>query len=152
MCEELTDQEWIRLLKQNDQRAVDCLWEMLFRFGIASARYYRVDKDIGHDGAMAAYMRIQKRGVYQYHFGCPFLSYCRLIVTNEVRRELEKRNRLPKEVELDDYVEQSVGESDPPPRAEQVTVRERLQPCLERLTSRKRKVIEQRYFKRQAPE
>ena len=151
-CEELTDQEWIRLLKQNDQRAVDCLWQSVFRFGIASARYYRVDKDIGREAAVAAYMRIQKRGIYQYHFGCPFVSYCRLIVTNEVRRELEKRNRVPKEVELDEIVERSVGESDPPPRAKHVMVRKRLQLCLDRLSSRKRKVIDLLYFKRQEPE
>ena len=110
MCKELTNQEWMRLLKQNAPRAVDCLSQIVFRFGVASARYYRVDEDIGRQAAVAAYIRIlQKGGLYQYDFDCPFVTSCRLIVTNELRRELERQNRVPKEVDLDDNIEKLFG-------------------------------------------
>ena len=144
---ERTDQEWIRLLKQNDQRTVFDLWEMLFTYGITLARRHRRDDDVGHDAAIEAYRRVRARGVYQFRFECSFRGYCRIIVLNEVRRLMGKQ-ALPA-TELN---EETVGQITAPRPVNPGELLARLQPCLAQLTSQEREVIVLRYSEGQDPE
>jgi RNA polymerase sigma factor (sigma-70 family) len=144
---ELTDQEWIRRLKQDDPEARRALWKMLFTYAHNLARRRRLDDDIARDAATAAYERIRKRGVYQFRFECPFRGYCQRIVSNEMNRLLGRRP--PPTVELNEEI---VGEQDvPPPPANPKKVWALLQPCMDRLRSRERQVIELLYREGQSP-
>jgi RNA polymerase sigma factor (sigma-70 family) len=147
---ERTDQEWTRLLKQNDLQAVHDLWELLHSFAIAATRHYRQDEDVGNDAAVAAYTRIRQKGVYQYGFACPFPGYCRQIVVNELLR-LMKQSPPPAD-DIDEETDQFVGEEDSPSQADRDTVQSRLQECLEQLGNRAREVINLLYYEGLTPE
>ena len=138
---ERTDQEWIRLLKQDDPQAVLDLWALLLSFGHALD-----PDDPGRDAAVQAYWRVRTRGLTQFRFECSFRGYCRRIVTNEVRRRYKKQPPL---VELDDDL---VGKPDPDPPIDIARLRARLQPCLDQLASRERDIVNLRYSQEQDPE
>lgn len=137
--EERSDQEWIHLLKQNELRAINDLWEMLFRFAIGAARRYQQEDDTGRDAAIAAYTRIRQKGIYQYRFACPFPGFCRQIVVNELLRLIEKRESPTDDI--DDETKQFIGEANVPLEATEATLQHRLEGCLEQLSNRMRQVI-----------
>jgi len=138
---ERTDQEWIRLLKQDDPQAVLDLWTLLLAYGRALD-----PDDPGRDAAVQAYWRIKTRGLTQFRFECSFRGYCRRIVTNEVYRRHKKQPPL---LELD---EELAGEPDPDPPVDVARLRARLQPCLDQLSAREREIVNLRYSQDQNPE
>jgi RNA polymerase sigma factor (sigma-70 family) len=144
---ELTDQEWIRRLKQDDPQAIQALWELLFTYAVNQARRYRQDEDLGRDAAVEAYSRVRKRGVHQFRFKCSFRGYCSRILANEMLRQMNKPS--PSEIELD---EELVGTQESPPRIDLKKVRALLRLCLKRLNHREREVCDLRYKELQAPE
>lgn len=88
-----SDQEWIRQLKQNDPQTIADLWEELFVFAYNAARQYSQSEDVAHEAAVAAYERVIKNGIYRYSYEGPFMAYCRVIVTREVLRVIDKLNK-----------------------------------------------------------
>lgn len=143
-----SDQEWIRDLKAQEPEAIADLWALLFNYGSYYAYYYNVGKDVGRNAAVEAYQRVLKRGLRQYAFRCSFKGYCRVIVINEVRRQLDPEEKDP--VELD---EELVGSEAPAlPRASSLEVMQRLQPCLDQLKTREEQVITLRYIQEADPD
>jgi len=146
--EERTDQEWTRLLKQDDPQAIHDLWKSLFMYGtIAESRYCPTD-EVGRDAAVEAYRRIMTRGIYQFRYEGSFLGFCRVIVIHELLRLLRKRGR---QLQTEELIEDLHGEIDKRLPTDPRQVRERLQPCLDQLTPREREVIDLRYFKDHDP-
>ncbi len=151
-----TDHTWIRHLKQKEAQAVQSLWEMVFTDGVTLARYYKQEDDIGREAAIAAFHRIQNRGVHQFRFQSPFSAYCRQIVVNEVKRRLKKQNKRHKHiapVELHDEIQEDTSVNDPSVvETTEQHIWRRLEPCLELLPSRKRDVIQRQYFEETTPQ
>lgn len=131
-----TDHEWVRLLKNEDETALDKLWHMLFRDGVIIARKKRLDEDLGRDAAMAAYHRICTRGLAQFKFKSTFRSFCWTILTRELYRLLRKQ---PKTIELDTAV---IGNEGLQIKPQLNAVWDRLNPCLEQLPPNRRKIFE----------
>ncbi len=146
--QERTDQEWVRLLKQDDPQAVSDLWEWLYIRGLNLARRYRQEPDIGSEATIAAYLRIQRRGVYQFKFDCPFLGYCHVILVREVLRLINKSKKKRSEIELDD----EVLKDEPVEVVDRGAIWRRLQPCMKPLLSRQRKVLILRYLQKYTPQ
>jgi RNA polymerase sigma factor (sigma-70 family) len=145
-----TDYEWINGLKQIDEETIEDLWGIVFVYGTTVARRYDQGDDLGHDAAIAAFLRIKNKGIYQYKFDCPFLAYCRHIVVNEVKRCLKK---LPEpSVELLDEIHEDEEEDLERLQIADNHVRARLAPCLELLSQRKRELIDKRYFEDALPQ
>jgi RNA polymerase sigma factor (sigma-70 family) len=152
MMNQRSDEEWIRLLKQDNPQAVHDLWILLYTYAVNAKRRYHTDDDATQTAVLEAYTRIRTRGVYQFRFDCPFPAYCRVILIRELLRLLKERASNNIENELDeeklDPADQQV-EAPPPSRPVQ---RALLQPCLDQLTSREREIIQRRYFERQDPQ
>ena len=146
-----SDHTWIQNLKQEDAETVQDLWEMVFIYGMNTARRYGQGADIGREAAIAAYLRIQNRGVNQFQFKCPFPAYCRLIVVREVKRRLKKLP--PPEAELSEeiYIDEDAPDTTQLSTTK-IHIHERLAPCLELLPSRKIEIIRRRYFEDEPPE
>lgn len=139
MRSERSDMEWIRGLKQDEPQIVQELWELLYTAGLNRAHRYRQPPDVGSEAAIAAYKRIRERGVNQFQFACPFLGYCHQILVREVLRLINKNNKKPAELDLDNQDIESLK------RVNGAAVREQLEPCWEKLLPRERKVLILRY-------
>lgn len=143
-----SDQEWVRLLKQEDRQATHDLWVLMYTYGINIARRYcdgdeMRAEDVGHEGAQKAFMRLKTRGVFQFRFGGSFQGYCRRIAANEVKRVL---TRSPKPtVELPEQLAAKPGSRN----ASEIQLL--LQPCLDQLSSRESEVIKELYFQELTP-
>jgi RNA polymerase sigma factor (sigma-70 family) len=137
--------DWIRGLKQDEPQIVQELWELLYTSGLNLARRYRQPPDVGSEAMIAAYKRIRQRGIYQFQFACPFLGYCHQILVREVLRLINKKNKRPAELELENQALES------PKKVNGAAVRERLQPCWQKLLPRERKVLILRYQEEQKP-
>ena len=75
MSEINADYEWVRLLKNGNEDALDKLWVMLFTDGVSIARKYQYEEDIGRDAAVSAFNRICSRGLTQFKFKSTFRSF-----------------------------------------------------------------------------
>ena len=145
---ERSDAGWIRCLKANEAVAVQDLWEQLYTWGLNMARVKSVAPDLGAEAAIAAFHNILKRGIFQYNFGCPFLIYCRIILTNELRRQLRRQPPIA------DPLDES-NEPVAPDTLLQVVpekVHEILQPCWDNLTKQEGVVLSRRYFGDELPQ
>ncbi len=147
-----TDEDWIRLLKDEDSEARAELWEKLFAWSIIGARKRGQSDDLGRDAAMDAFIRIQKRGVYNFSYQGPFLDYCRVIVVNRVLSLIKKRRRDPIASGVPVEAIRQTGKEDPNPIAAPALIQERLQPCLDKLSEREQTAIQQFYFEGQSPQ
>ncbi len=151
-----TDYQLIRNLKQEKSEDVLALWEMVFTYGVSITRRYDQDADIGHEAAIAAFQRIQNRGIHQFRFQCPFPAYCRQIVVNEVKRRLNKLP--PPSVELTDEIHEDINadadETLAPDdsQAENHLVQKRLESCIDKLPSRRKDIVRKRYFEGKTPQ
>ena len=137
-----SDQEWIRLLRQNDPQTVADLWQMLFRF--TGFKKYQQDEDIrdmARDAAVAAFHRILSRGVSQFRFTSSFESYCIVIFTREFNRIVVKKR--PDSVMFDDEASPD-SKASAVAKADIAMIEKRLQPCLDKLADKEREVIELR--------
>jgi RNA polymerase sigma factor (sigma-70 family) len=131
-----SDQEWIRLLQQGDDKATEDLWQMLYRDALRVARKYRQPDDVGYDAALKAYANLQRSGLWQFRFQSQFRSYCWTILAREVSRHL--RRTL-------DTTELSFDPPAAPDRYQHFNSQrtwERLRPCVERLAPNRRRVFE----------
>lgn len=140
------DTEWVHQLKQGDQQALMDLWELLYTWAWHLTRDYDPNLDAAHDAAQEAFWRILKRGVYQYNFGCKFITYSRIILGNEVNRIISKPAVATEPLEMDIPVEETRH------RADSDTVHQRLLPCLDRLESRERTIIHLLYYEELKPQ
>lgn len=144
-----SDQDWIRLLKQEEPQATAELWRLLFTYGENIARRpCRGDEmwaqDVGCEAALRAFMRIKKRGLYQFNFRGPFRGYCRTIVVREVNRLVKqqlKRQTHPLPPVLPD--------GSIPSTRKQQEIMIALQPCLEQLSFREKEVIDRLYLQQE---
>lgn len=140
------DVEWVHQLKQGNQQAMMDLWELLYTWAWHLTRDYDPNLDTAHDAAQEAFWRILKRGVYQYTFGCKFLSYCRIILGHEVNRIVSKPSVATESLEMDIPIE------DARHRADSEIIHQRLQLCLDRLESRERTIIHLLYYEELKPQ
>lgn len=131
------DIEFIRLLKQSDEEALDALWEALFRDSIKIARKYRQSEDMGHDAAVRAYTKLISSGIKNFKFNSAFRSYCWTIITREMFRIMKKEVIL-EELELNKYASPEPNEK----LADKQTIIHRIQPCIEELKGNRLKVFE----------
>jgi len=144
-----SDQEWVRLLKQEDREATHELWVLMWTYGLNIARRYcngdeMRAQDVGHEAAEKAFMRVKTRGVFQFRFGGSFQGYCRRIAVNEVYRLLKRDGKRHEDVP-DNLPDRSISVNQP-------EIRELLQPCLDQLRAREREVIERLYFRELTPQ
>ncbi|MEM9775563.1 MAG: ECF-type sigma factor, partial [Chloroflexota bacterium] len=66
--ETLSETEYLRLLKQGDEHALDQLWESLYRDCVRIARKYRQPDDMGYDAAVRAYGKLNTSGIKNFGF------------------------------------------------------------------------------------
>lgn len=151
---ERTDQEWVRLLKQDDRGAVHDLWELLFAYASKlESRYRNLDDpaSLVRDAAVQAYRRIRTRGLHQFRFECTFRGYCRVIVVREVLRLARKQlKHQSHHAELGDV--EMIPDEKAQLASDASQVRAHLEPCLDRLTSREREMIDLLYLKENRPQ
>jgi RNA polymerase sigma factor (sigma-70 family) len=151
MTNERSDEEWLRLLKQDDLQAGHDLWLALYTYGLNAKYRFQIDDDVVHEALLEAYRRIRIRGIYQFRFACPFLAYCRVILIREIQRLLKKRASAQIETELDEEELDLPNDEEATP-ADPAKLRALLQPCLNQFTSREREIIDGRYFEGQDPQ
>lgn len=150
----LSDEGWVRGLKQGDEQAQYKLWEWLI--SLAESNKYQTseyEKEVARDAAVAAYERVTTRGVYQYEFATQFRWYCARIFVNEVNRAFAKRR--VKMQSLDDHQEEIADERQETavrPKAAVSQVRQRLQVCLEKLPRREKSILELLYDEAMVPQ
>ena len=147
-----SDQEWVRLLKQEESQATAELWQLLFDYGETIARRScRGDQmwaqDVAREAALRSFMRIKKRGLYQFNFRGPFRGYCRIIVVNEVNRLVKRQLKR----QTDELPAVLPDESIPSTRKQQ-EILIALQPCLDKLSSREKEVIVRLYLQQMRPQ
>lgn len=130
-----SDVEFIRLLKQEDEQALDKLWESLYLDSQKIARKYNQSVDIGYDAAIRAYERLTSRGIANFGFRSSFRSYCWTIITRELLRLLKKEVFTE---QLDLETEVHPADEKPEKTVSPQTILERLQPCLELLKGNKK--------------
>lgn len=148
---ERSDQEWVRLLKQDDPQAVQDLWILVFTVASTEAkyRYHGVDpEDLAHQAAINAYQKLRRSGIHGFRFDCSFRWYCKVVIIRELFRLMGKLQRDATELD-----EGAVGaDGVPNPLAGDMDVRSRLQSCIDELPDRKRKVIELLYREEKSPQ
>lgn len=147
---ERSDQEWIRQLKQDDPASVQALWEMIYRFAWQAAKKRQADSDMAHEAAIAAYNRIRQRGVTQYNYSGPFAGYCRVIVVRELLRLYRKNPNIL--VTESEHIEEIAVQSNTVPSVDLEAVQNRLKPCLDKLPTNIKEVVELLYFQGLDPE
>lgn len=147
------DEDWVRLIKQDDPQIIHDLWKLLFTYAQGLKNRYRECDDpsgLVYDATVSAYRRIIERGVYQFRFECPFPGYCRVILVREVLRLVRDQNKQPTLVELPD--DEALAGDEMPLRVDVYKVRGRLQPCLGQLPPRQQEIIERLYIKEEKPQ
>ncbi len=130
-----SDEEFIRLLKQEDEQALNNLWEFLFLDSQKIARKYNQPVDIGYDAAIRAYERLISRGIANFGFRSSFRSYYWAIITRELFRLL-KKEVFTEHLDLESEIHPA--EDKPEKTVSNQTILERLQPCLELLKGNKK--------------
>jgi RNA polymerase sigma factor (sigma-70 family) len=146
-----TDQDRVRSLKQDDPQAVKQLWELLYIRGKNLARRYRQEPDMGSEAAIAAYLRIRTRGVYQFRFACPFEAYCQTILVREMLRLIKKNS--PHGMTEEEWQHKMLGAlAELPTFVDAAALGRLLKPCLEQLSVRAQKVLALRYEEEQEPQ
>ncbi|MFZ2362366.1 MAG: sigma-70 family RNA polymerase sigma factor [Anaerolineae bacterium] len=148
---ERSDQEWIRLLKQDDPQTVQDLWVLVFTVASREARYrhHGIDtEDLAHQAAIAAYQKLRRSGIHSFRFDCSFRWFCTVVVVRELYRAMRK-----KPIDTDILDEGLVGANDVPrvPAGEDL-VQNRLQLCIGELPERKQRVIRMLYYEELSPQ
>ena len=158
-----SDQEWIRLLKQNDPQTLQDLWEMVYTDAINASRIRGQNDNVADIAASRAYMRVWQRGIYQYKFGGRFPHYCRTIVVNQVKTQLDKLTKSSSpDINIDDVSHKMATQDNPEAslvsaeiQAEnqeiQAEIQEVLTKCLAELSQRLRDIIDKLYFEGASP-
>ena len=131
------DLEFVRLLKQNNEEALDHLWEALFRDSSKIARKYNQPEDLGYDAAVRAYSKLISSGIRNFKFNSAFRSYCWTIISREMFRIMKKEVVL-EELELNKHASPEPNEK----LADKQTIILRIQPCIEELKGNRLKVFE----------
>lgn len=147
------DLEWVRGIKSEDEKVLDALWQTLYelatKIAYKRAHDWGVDRDdmldLAYTALLTTYTRITKRAVYQFKFLCPFIPYCRTILSNELNHELRKNRHRFQQTPLDNEELLSSEEDDRISiSAEELYAR--LEPCLNKLTPQRRKILLMRYL------
>ena len=138
----LSDADWVRGLKANDEAAKMQLWMWLHT--LANSKKYRRDdkmKDAAATAVLSAYERVLKRGAFQFKFNSKFKWYCATIFANEANRVLKKRGLMF--ITMDDSFqivdENALSEFDSVADSQQIEAR--IQPCLKGLSSRATQIL-----------
>ncbi|MCO5198605.1 MAG: sigma-70 family RNA polymerase sigma factor [Anaerolineae bacterium] len=132
----VSDQEWVRLLRQGDEDATNDLWFMLYKDAIHLARRYRQSDDCGYDAAVQAFQNLQRRGIYQFNFTSSFRTYCWTILSREVIRQFGD------EIDTVELTFDPPDHSSPLHQIDATQIWARLQPCVKRLSPQRRRVFE----------
>lgn len=151
---ERSDQEWVRLLKQDDPKAVEDLWILVFTVAssmsrTAKFRYQGVDPDdLTHQAAVAAYQKLRQGGIHSFRFECAFRGFCTVVVVREMYRLTRKLPAVTEELD-----EGLVGTVDVPRlTAAEEQVNARLKVCIDELPERKQLVIRMLYYEELSPQ
>lgn len=88
------DAQWIRELKQGDAEARHCLWVNTYIYAENIPRFRPVDAEIKYEAARKAYIRLIKRGIYNFSFTGAFCGYICEVVIKRIYSEV-KRNQPP---------------------------------------------------------
>jgi RNA polymerase sigma factor (sigma-70 family) len=151
---ERSDQEWVRLLKQDDPQAVQDLWILVFTVAssfsrAAKFRYQGVDPaDMAHQAAVAAYQKLRRSGIHSFRFECAFRGFCTVVVVRELYRLTRKLPAVTEELD-----EGLIGNVDVPRlAAAEEQVHARLQVCIDELPERKQHVIRMLYYEELSPQ
>jgi RNA polymerase sigma factor (sigma-70 family) len=137
------DQEWIRLLKQGDENALDRLFKVLYEISVKICKSRGQDEQVAYDVAAKAYDRIMAKGIISFDFRSKFTTFCYTVVSHElyrIFRKYEREQALP-----DDDQEKAVEST----RADQII--EILKICLDKLDERERICILNYYIKEDDP-
>lgn len=130
--EKMTDQEWVRLIKQDDPTALKELWAYLYKIAIYKCNDVMIAEDIVSDTLHL----IRTERIYKYRFQGSFHGYCRTILVRAIYRvRAENKRKLQFEIPLfeetlDSTIEQIELKQD------QNTVRAKMMPCLKKLNRR----------------
>lgn len=146
--ETLSETEYLRLLKQGDEHALDQLWESLYRDCVRIARKYRQPDDMGYDAAVRAYGKLNTSGIKNFGFRSSFRSYCWTIITREMFRLMKKSKDFES---LDLTMEIHAAPEKEAPLAESQTILERIQPCVDLLKGNRLKVFEMVDLRQMSP-
>jgi RNA polymerase sigma factor (sigma-70 family) len=132
----VSDQDWIRLIRQQDEKALNDLWEMLYDVAVRVARKYNQPDDAGYDAAVQTYRRLLRNGLSQFQFRSSLRSYCWTILSRELCR------KLTNEVATVELTVEPMVESTPYRPSDLTRIMARIQPCIDRLTPQRRRVFE----------
>lgn len=150
-----TDAEWIRQLKQEDEQALQALWELLYRTSVKLARRYNCSEQEATDAACSAYDKVLKRGLSQFRFNSKFSTFCYTIVVREMlkgAKKLSQREKREVSVEGNPHLEHILSMSERSPVANIATVRARLEQCLQRLKGIELQIVNHIYRAGQTPQ
>ena len=142
----ISDVEFIRLLKQKDEDALDQLWESLFLDSVKIARKYKQLDDTGRDAAVRAYSKLVNKGIESFGFRSSFRSYCWTIISREMFR-LMKKEFILEELEPERHAAPELEEGN----ADAQTILKRIQPCIDLLKGNRLKVFTRVDLNRQSP-
>ncbi|OQY48437.1 MAG: hypothetical protein B6242_02310 [Anaerolineaceae bacterium 4572_78] len=138
-----TNTEWVNALNDDDNQAHQDLWKFLYTRGIAIARQYQQSRHVGYKAACRAYQLIKEQGLDDYHFFCPFLGYCRVILTDEIFRIIKKNSPS-----MDSLMKDVAGQSK---KTYDTEIQGRLQACIDELKLCEQHIITMLYMQEKNP-
>lgn len=150
-----TDVEWVRQLKQENEQALQALWELLYRTAMKLAWRYNCSEQEATDAAFSAYDKVLTRGLSQFRFNSKFSTFCHTIVVREMfkgAKKLSQRENHEVSIEGNPYLEGTLSTPERTPIANMTTVRDRLAHCLQRLKEIEQQIINHIYLTGQTPE
>ncbi|MEM8861945.1 MAG: sigma-70 family RNA polymerase sigma factor [Chloroflexota bacterium] len=143
-----SETEYLRLLRQGDEQALDQLWESLYRDCVRIARKYRQADDMGYDAAVRAYAKLTSSGIRNFGFRSSFRSYCWTIITREMFR-LMKKDKVHDSLDLEMEVHAAPEREGPLASAQ--TILDRIQPCIDILKGNRLTVFKMIDLKQMSP-
>lgn len=150
-----TDPEWVRQLKQENEQALQTLWELLYRTAIKLGWRYNCSEQDATDVALSAYDKVLTSGLNQFRFESKFTTFCYTIVVREMSKKAKKLSlRDSRELSIDGnpYLEYTLSTPERSPIANITVVHDRLAQCLQRLKEIEQQVINHIYLAGQTPE
>ena len=120
-----TDTEWVRQLKQEDEQALQALWELLYRTSLKLTWRYNCSQQDAEDAAARAYHLVLTRGLAQFRYQSKFSTYCHTIIVREMGKVCRHKNRETS-IEGDPRLERTLSTPPPIPSANIAAVRARL--------------------------
>jgi RNA polymerase sigma factor (sigma-70 family) len=139
------DQEWIRLLKQGDEQALDHLFKALCEISVKICKSRDLDEQVAYEAAAQAYDRLIPKGIHSFVFRSKFSTFYYTIVSRELYRIMR---RLKKYVDLPDDDQKLLQNIEA--RAGQIL--EILKICLDKLKERERTCLLKYYVLGDDPE